>query len=140
MQKIEHVGIAVKDLSVSIPLFEKLLNTLCYKTEMVKSENVNTAFFKIGENKIELLEASSEESAIAKFIKKKGEGIHHIAFEVEDIEAEMKRLSGEGFTLLNEKPKEGADNKLICFLHPKETNGVLIELVMEKTETQAANA
>lgn len=132
MNKIEHVGIAVKDLSVSIPLFEKLLNTLCYKTEMVKSENVNTAFFKIDDNKIELLEGCSENSAITKFIQKKGEGIHHIAFEVYDIEAEMKRLSAEGFTLLNEKPKEGADNKMICFLHPKETNGVLIELVMEK--------
>lgn len=132
MNKIEHVGIAVKDLSVSIRLFEKLLNTVCYKTEMVKGENVNAAFFKTGVNKIELLESCSENSAIAKFIEKKGEGIHHIAFEVDNIEAEMKRLSAEGFTLLNEKPKEGADNKMICFLHPKETNGVLIELVMEK--------
>ena len=132
MNKIEHVGIAVRDLSVSIPLFEKLLNTLCYKTEMVKSENVNTAFFKIDDNKIELLEGCSENSAITKFIEKKGEGIHHIAFDVYDLEAEMKRLSAEGFTLLNETPKEGADNKMICFLHPKETNGVLIELVMEK--------
>ena len=137
MNKVEHVGIAVKDLSVSIPLFEKLLNTLCYKTEMVKSENVNTAFFKIDDNKIELLEGCSENSAITKFIQKKGEGIHHIAFEVYDIEAEMKRLSAEGFTLLNEKPKEGADNKMICFLHPKETNGVLIELVMEKDKFQS---
>jgi methylmalonyl-CoA/ethylmalonyl-CoA epimerase len=132
MQKIEHVGIAVKELSVSIPLFEKLLNTHCYKTETVESEQVNTAFFSLGENKIELLQANSEESVINKFISKKGEGLHHIAFEVEDIEAEMKRLVNEGFTLLNEKPKPGADNKMVCFLHPKETNGVLIELVMER--------
>ncbi|MDE3184814.1 MAG: methylmalonyl-CoA epimerase [Bacteroidota bacterium] len=132
MQKIEHVGIAVKELSVSVPLFEKLLNTKCYKTETVDSEQVNTAFFALGENKIELLEANSEASVINKFISKKGEGLHHIAFEVEDIEAEIKRLKDEGFTLLNEKPKQGADNKMVCFLHPKETNGVLIELVMER--------
>ena len=132
MKKIEHVGIAVKELAVSIPVFEKILNTKCYKTESVDSEQVNTAFFSLGENKIELLEAVSEGSVINKFISKKGEGLHHIAFEVEDIEAEMERLKNEGFTLLNEKPKEGADNKLVCFLHPKETNGVLIELVMER--------
>ncbi len=132
MKKIEHVGIAVKELAVSIPVFEKILNTKCYKTESVDSEQVNTAFFSLGENKIELLEAVSEESVINKFIAKKGEGLHHIAFEVEDIDAEMERLQNEGFTLLNEKPKEGADNKLVCFLHPKETNGVLIELVMER--------
>ncbi len=132
MKKIEHVGIAVKKLSVSIPVFAKILNTNCYKTELVDSEQVNTAFFALGENKIELLEAVSEESVINKFIEKKGEGIHHIAFEVDDIESEMKRLVSEGFTLLNEKPKPGADNKMICFLHPKETNGVLIELVMER--------
>lgn len=132
MQKIEHVGIAVKQLSVSVPLFEQLLNTKCYKTETVDSEQVNTAFFALGENKIELLEANSEASVINKFISKKGEGLHHIAFEVEDIEAEIKRLKDEGFTLLNEKPKQGADNKMVCFLHPKETNGVLIELVMER--------
>ena len=132
MKKIEHIGIAVKKLSVSIPLFEKILNTSCYKTEAVESEKVNTAFFEKGESKIELLEAYSPESVINKFIEKKGEGLHHIAFEVEDIESEMKRLSGEGFTLLNEKPKAGADNKMICFLHPKDTNSVLIELVMEK--------
>jgi|SRR6185437_10241672 len=131
MKKIEHVGIAVKQLSISIPIFEKLLNTNCYKTELVKSEQVNTAFFALGENKIELLEANSEESVINKFIQKKGEGIHHIAFEVEDIESEMNRLANAGFILLNEKPKPGADNKMVCFLHPKETNGVLIELVME---------
>jgi len=130
--KVEHIGIAVKHLSTSIPLFEKLLNTPCYKTEAVESELVNTAFFKTGENKVELLEGYSPESPIYKFIEKKGEGMHHIAFEVEDIEAEMKRLVNEGFTLINEKPKQGADNKMICFLHPKSTNGVLIELVMEK--------
>lgn len=132
MKKIEHVGIAVKDLAVSIPAFEKILNTKCYKTESVDSEQVNTAFFSLGENKIELLEAVSEGSIINKFIEKKGEGLHHLAFEVEDIEAEMKRLANEGFTLLNEKSKPGADNKMVCFLHPKETNGVLIELVMDK--------
>ncbi len=132
MKKIEHVGIAVKKLSVSIPLFEKLLNTPCYKTEVLPAELVNTAFFETGKNKIELLEGYSPDSVICKFIQKRGEGLHHIAFEVDDIEAEMKRLKDEGFTLLNEKPKEGADNKLICFLHPKDTNGVLIELVASK--------
>lgn len=132
MKKIEHIGIAVKKLSVSIPLFEKLLSTPCYKTEAVESEQVNTAFFKKGENKIELVEAYAPGSIITKFIEKKGEGIHHIAFEVEDLEAEVKRLANEGFTLINEKPKEGADNKMVCFLHPKDTNGVLIELCMEK--------
>lgn len=136
MKKIEHVGIAVKKLSVSIPVFEKLLNTSCYKTESVDSEQVNTAFFALGENKIELLEANSATSVINKFIERKGEGLHHIAFEVEDIEAEMKRLVNEGFTLLNEEPKSGADNKMVCFLHPKETNGVLIELVIEKKDPQ----
>src|SRR5665647_2366007 len=111
MKKIEHVGIAVKKLSVSIPVFEKLLNTSCYKTELVDSEQVNTAFFALGENKIELLEANSEASVINKFIEKKGEGLHHIAFEVDDIEAEMKRLVTEGFNFIHEIPKEGADNK-----------------------------
>jgi methylmalonyl-CoA/ethylmalonyl-CoA epimerase len=128
MQKIEHIGIAVKELSVSIPLFEILLNTNCYKTEIVESENVKTAFFKRGETKIELLESSSADGVIAKYIEKRGEGMHHIAFEVEDIEAEMKRLTQAGFQLLNTVPKVGADNKLVCFLHPKNTNGVLIEL------------
>jgi len=132
MKKIEHVGIAVKKLSVSIPLFEKLLNTPCYKTEVLPAELVNTAFFETGKNKIELLEGYSPDSVISKFIEKRGEGLHHIAFEVDDIEAEMKRLTDEGFTLLNEEPKEGADNKLICFLHPKDTNGVLVELVASK--------
>jgi methylmalonyl-CoA/ethylmalonyl-CoA epimerase len=131
MLKVEHIGIAVKSLSESIPLFEKLLNTSCYKT--VISENVNTAFFQKAETKIELLESTSEQGVISKFIEKKGEGLHHIAFEVENIEQEMKRLKTEGFVLLNEQPKEGADNKLVCFLHPKSTNGVLIELCQEKT-------
>jgi methylmalonyl-CoA/ethylmalonyl-CoA epimerase len=132
MKKIEHIGIAVKKLSVSIPLFEKLLNTPCYKTEVVESEQVNTAFFKTGESKIELVEAFAPGSVINTFIEKKGEGIHHIAFEVANIDEEVKRLVSEGFTLINETPKEGADNKMVCFLHPKETNGVLIELCMEK--------
>jgi methylmalonyl-CoA/ethylmalonyl-CoA epimerase len=132
MKKIEHIGIAVKKLSVSIPLFEKLLDTPCYKTEVVESEQVNTAFFEKGESKIELIEAYAPGSVINKFINKKGEGLHHIAFEVEDIDAEVNRLVNEGFTLINEVPKQGADNKMVCFLHPKDTNGVLIELVMEK--------
>jgi methylmalonyl-CoA/ethylmalonyl-CoA epimerase len=131
MLKIEHIGIAVKELSISIPLFEKLLNTDCYKTEIVETEQVNTAFFQKGDTKIELLESSTQDGVIAKFIEKKGEGIHHIALEVADIEAEMARLQTEGFTLLNEIPKLGADNKLVCFLHPKGTNSVLIELCME---------
>ena len=128
MRQIEHIGIAVKDLKYSIPLFEKLLNQPCYKTEFVESEQVNTAFFQVGQGKIELLESSHAEGVIANFINKKGEGIHHIAFEVSNIQEEMERLSGEGFILLQEKPKLGADNKLVCFLHPKGTNGVLIEL------------
>ena len=132
MLRVEHIGIAVKDLSESIPLYEKLLNSLCYKKERVESENVETAFFRQGETKIELLESSQPDGVIARFIEKKGEGIHHVAFEVIDIVAEMKRLKQEGFILLNEEPKEGADNKLVCFLHPKNTNGVLIELCMEK--------
>lgn len=132
MEKVEHIGIAVKSLSVSVPLFEKLLNTPCYKTESVEAEQVNTAFFQTGESKIELLESMDEQGTIARFIAKKGEGIHHIAFAVTDIETEMKRLQKEGFVLLNESPKPGADNKLVCFLHPKQTNGVLIELCMEK--------
>ncbi|WP_295121671.1 methylmalonyl-CoA epimerase [uncultured Chitinophaga sp.] len=131
MLKVEHIGIAVRSLSDAIPLYEKLLNTDCYKQEPVDSEAVITAFFKKGETKIELLEATAPESAIAKFIDKKGEGMHHIAFEVADIYAEMERLKGEGFVLLNEQPKKGADNKLICFLHPKGTAGVLIEICQE---------
>jgi methylmalonyl-CoA/ethylmalonyl-CoA epimerase len=132
MLKIEHIGIAVKELAASIPLFEKLLNTSCYKTEEVESEMLNTAFFKKGDTKIELVESTAADGVIARYIEKKGEGIHHIAFEVADIEAEMKRLQSEGFVLLNDTPKAGADNKLVCFLHPKGTNGVLVELCMEK--------
>lgn len=132
MLRVEHIGIAVKNLAESTPLFEQLLNTPCYKTEEVVTEGVNTAFFQSGESKIELLEATREDSPIAKYVGKKGEGIHHIAFEVENIEAEMKRLAALGFELLNEMPKNGADNKLVCFLHPKTTNGVLIELCQER--------
>ncbi len=132
MLQPEHIGIAVNDLSISVPLFEKLLNSQCYKTEKVETEQVNTAFFKTGQTKIELLQSMSADGVIAKFIERKGEGIHHIAFEVNDIVAEMARLQAEGFVLLNEKPKEGADNKLVCFLHPKGTNGVLVELCEEK--------
>ena len=131
MLKVEHIGLAVKSFEQSIPLFEQLLSSPCYKTEMVASEKVNTAFFQVGETKIELLESTDPEGVIAKFIEKKGEGMHHIAFEVADIEAEMKRLSDLGFQLLNPVPKQGADNKLVCFLHPKGTNGVLIELCQE---------
>ena len=131
MEKIEHIGIAVKQLKEAIPLFEKLLNTPCYKTEVVESEKVITAFFQSGPNKVELLESVDPDGVIAKFIEKKGEGLHHVAFVVNDIEAEMSRLKKEGFVLLSETPKLGADNKLVCFLHPKTTNGVLIELCME---------
>ena len=131
MQKVEHIGIAVTSLAVSVPLFEKLLNTECYKTELVETERVNTAFFRTGETKIELLESIDTEGVIARFIEKKGEGVHHIAFGVDNILAEMERLKNEGFVLLNETPKRGADNKLVCFLHPKHTNGVLIELCQE---------
>ena len=132
MIKLEHIGIAVKSLSQSVPLFEALLNTTCYKQEIVESEKVRTAFFATGDQKVELLESTHPEGIIARFIEKKGEGIHHIAFAVSDLEAEMKRLMAAGFKLLNEKPKPGADNKLVCFLHPKNTNGVLIELCMER--------
>ncbi len=128
MLKVEHIGIAVKDFSQSISLYEKLLNTICYKKELVASEKVNTAFFIQGETKIELLESTEADGVIAKFIEKRGEGLHHIAFETNDIEAEMQRLKNEGFILLNETPKRGADNKLVCFVHPKNTDGVLIEL------------
>lgn len=131
MNRIEHIGIAVKNLTNSIDIYQRLLNTDCYKTEQVASEQVNTAFFKTGENKVELLQATSADSAIAKFLEKKGEGIHHIAFLVDDIIAEMERLREEGFVLLNESPKKGADNKMVCFVHPKDTNGVLIELCQE---------
>jgi methylmalonyl-CoA/ethylmalonyl-CoA epimerase len=131
MDKIEHIGIAVRSLNEARPLYETLLGCKSYKTENVSSENVITEFFKIGDSKIELLEASSTESAIAGFIEKRGEGVHHIAFAVENIVEEMARLKAEGFELLNEVPKKGADNKLVCFIHPKSAHGVLIELCQE---------
>jgi methylmalonyl-CoA/ethylmalonyl-CoA epimerase len=131
MRKIEHIGIAVKDLEASNAVFEKLFGTPAYKMEEVGSEGVRTSFFKSGPNKIELLEATREDSPIAKYLEKKGEGIHHIAFEVEDIHSEIARLKGEGFIVLNETPKKGADNKLVAFLHPKTANGVLVELCQE---------
>ena len=132
MDKIEHIGIAVRSLEEAIPVYEKLLNTTCYKQELVENENVNTAFFQTGESKIELLESTSPEGVINRFIERKGEGMHHIAFTVKDIKDEMKRLKENGFQLLNEEPKKGADNKWVCFLHPKNTNGVLIELCQER--------
>ncbi len=134
MIKIEHIGIAVKDFSNAIPLYEKLLNTDCYKTEVVESENVNTAFFKVGDAKIELLESKTVDGVIAKFIEKKGEGIHHIAFLVDDIYKELERLKAEGFTMIHENPKQGADNKLVAFLHPKSTNSVLVEICQERKD------
>jgi methylmalonyl-CoA/ethylmalonyl-CoA epimerase len=132
IKKIEHLGIAVKNLNVSIALYEKLFQTPCYKTEAVESEGVKTAFFQIGESKIELLEASNPESPIAKFLEKRGAGFHHVAFEVDDIDEEIKRLSNEGFQLIHTSPKDGADNKRIAFLHPKSSDGLLVELCMEK--------
>ncbi|KAB1066782.1 methylmalonyl-CoA epimerase [Tamlana haliotis] len=134
MKHIEHIGIAVKNLEESNDLFAKLLGKPHYKTEAVVSEGVNTSFFKVGENKIELLEATSEASPIAKFLAKKGEGVHHIAFAVDDILSEIERLKKEGFTVLHDLPKKGADNKLVAFLHPKSSNGVLIELCQEIKE------
>ena len=131
MQKIEHIGIAVKDLDKGNELYKKLLGKAHYKIEEVASEGVKTSFFKVGFNKIELLEATKPDSPIAKFIEKKGEGIHHIAYAVKDIRKEMKRLKKEGFQLLNEEPKRGADNKLVCFVHPKTAGGVLVELCQE---------
>lgn len=131
MKKIEHIGIAVKDIENSNYLFSALFGKEHYKTESVESEGVITSFFKCGPNKIELLQATSKDSPIAKFIEKKGEGIHHIAFAVKDIASEIERLKGEGFKMIHEKPKKGADNKLIAFLHPKSTNGVLIELCQD---------
>ena len=131
MHKIEHIGIAVKSLENANDLFAKLFGAPHYKIEEVASEGVNTSFFQVGPNKIELLEATKPDSPIAKFIEKKGEGIHHIAFDVADIEAEIARLKAEGFTVLNENPKRGADNKLVAFLHPKTTNGVLVELCQD---------
>jgi len=134
MKRVEHIGIAVKDIKASSALFAQLFGQEAYKTESVESEGVTTAFFKIGETKIELLEATRPDSAIAKFIEKRGEGMHHVAYEVEDIHAEMERLRGEGYRLLHEEPKRGADGKLICFLHPKSTNGVLTELCQDAPE------
>jgi len=131
-EKVEHLGIAVHDLEKSIPLFEKITGMKCYKKEVVESEGVVTAFLSIGDTKVELLQSISEGSAIDKFLQRKGEGMHHIAFEVQDIQKEMNRLKEAGFTLLNEVPKEGADNKWICFIHPKETNGVLLELCQSR--------
>lgn len=131
MQKIEHIGIAVENLEEANTLFSKLLGSKQYKIEEVDSEKVATSFFRIGDTKIELLEATAETSPINKFIQKRGKGIHHIAFGVADIQNEMKRLEAEGFELLNEVPKKGADNKLVCFLHPKTTNGVLVEICQD---------
>jgi methylmalonyl-CoA/ethylmalonyl-CoA epimerase len=132
MRKIEHIGIAVADLQESNLLFEKLLGKKHFKTEVVEGEAVETSFFQVGETKVELLKATRPESAIAKYLEKKSPGVHHIAFDVEDIHAEVARLKGEGFEILNETPKEGADNKLVVFLHPRSTNGVLVELCQER--------
>ena len=131
IEKIEHIGIAVKNLDEANKIYEQLLGTPPYKIETVDSEGVSTSFFKTGESKVELLQATKDESAIAKFIAKKGEGIHHIAFAVKDINKEIKRLKEDGYTIINESPKKGADNKLVCFVHPKNTKGVLIELCQE---------
>jgi len=131
MNKIEHLGIAVKDASASIKLFELLLGVAPYKSELVESENVETIFFQLGPNKIELLRSTDKDGTIAKFLDKKGEGFHHVAIAVDDIHSEMKRLAGAGFELLMQEPKKGADNKLICFLHPRSTTGLLVELCQE---------
>lgn len=135
LKKIEHIGIAVKDLEAASALYEKLLGRECYKVESVKSEGVRTAFFEVGESKIELLEAMSEDSPIARFIEKRGEGIHHIAFEVDDLKAEAERLRSEGFRVLSDEPRPGADNKQVLFLHPKSSHGVLIELCQEEADS-----
>lgn len=140
MVKVEHIGIAVKSLGQANELFASLFGKEHYKIEAVETEGVSTSFFQMGETKIELLEASQPDSAIAKFIEKRGEGIHHIAFKVDDIKAEMERLKQEGFVLLSEQPKPGADNKLVCFLHPKSTQGVLVELCQEAEGPQATDA
>jgi len=131
IEKIEHIGIAVKNLVEANKIYEQLLGTPPYKIETVNSEEVKTSFFKTGESKVELLQATKDESAIGKFIAKKGEGIHHIAFAVKDIYKEIKRLKEDGYNIINESPKKGADNKLVCFIHPKNTKGVLIELCQE---------
>jgi methylmalonyl-CoA/ethylmalonyl-CoA epimerase len=132
MNKIEHIGIAVKSLETAIPIYEKLLKTPCYKTEEVESEGVRTAFFKVGETKIELLEATQPDSAIAKYIEKKGEGIHHIAFDVNNVQLTLNDLKGQGFELINQTPKDGADGKSIAFIHPKSTPGLLAEVCQDK--------
>jgi methylmalonyl-CoA/ethylmalonyl-CoA epimerase len=134
MQQIEHLGIAVHDLEKSIPIYEKILNTECYKRETVESERVITAFFQVGTNKIELLQPTAEDSVIHKFLETKGEGLHHVAYSVSDIHAEMIRLKNDGFRILSENPKRGADNKMICFVHPKDASGVLTELCQEISE------
>ena len=134
IKKIEHIGIAVKNIEKANLIYTQLLGSSPYKSEEVPSEGVVTSFFKTGESKIELLEGTSAESAISKFIEKRGEGMHHIAFEVDDIEAEILRLKNSGFTIISDKPKRGADNKLVCFIHPKNTNGVLVELCQEIKE------
>lgn len=134
MNKIEHLGIAVKNIEESSKIYETLLKSECYKIEEVESEGVKTAFYQIGESKIELLEATKSDSPIAKFIEKKGQGIHHIAFDVDDIHSEIKRLEAEGFKLINTEPKNGADDKIIAFLHPKSTDGILVELCMDKSK------
>jgi methylmalonyl-CoA/ethylmalonyl-CoA epimerase len=132
MRKIEHIGVAVKDIEQSLKIYETLLNTKSYKQEVVESEGVLTAFIQIGETKIELLQATHENSPIAKFLEKKGQGFHHIAFDVDNIEKEIERLENEGFELIHKRPKDGADNKIIAFLHPKSTDGILVELCQEK--------
>ena len=132
MHKIEHIGIAVRNLANSIPVYEKLLNCQCYKTELVESEGVMTAFFRVGESKIELLEGLRPDGIIAKFINSRGEGVHHIAFSVDDLQSEIQRLEAEGFEFINRIARPGADNKMVCFLHPKSTAGILVELCMDK--------
>jgi methylmalonyl-CoA/ethylmalonyl-CoA epimerase len=132
IKKIEHLGIAVENIEASLKVYETLLGTTCYKVEEVESEGVKTAFLQVGESKIELLEATNQESPIAKFLSKKGKGIHHIAFDTDDIESEIKRLKNEGFELIHQSPKNGADNKIIAFLHPKSTDGILVELCQER--------
>src|SRR5699024_746269 len=131
MEDIEHLGIAVEDIEEAVPAYERLLNTSCYKREVVDDQKVETAFFKTGSSKVELLAAMREDSVIGKFIRKEGEGIHHVAFKVEDIVAEMERLKKEGFRVLSEQPRRGADNKLVAFVHPKDSHGTLIELCQE---------
>ena len=132
IKKIEHLGIAVESIQESLKVYEALLGTSCYKLEEVESEGVKTAFLQIGESKIELLEATNSESPIAKFLGKKGKGIHHIAFDTDNIEEDLERLKNEGFELIHQSPKDGADNKIIAFLHPKSTDGILVELCQEK--------